>query len=132
MTLPCRRQNRGLSPLRPAEFFGGEFRLFPDLISSGLSGGTSRIDSRVVRQNVRDSFPICFTRRNQRSGRRAITVHIVFHAFYDQVRPQLRLRSNSPIHWPLALHRILYYRLLMSLERRIYRDGQVALSAVSA
>src|SRR5882724_7954225 len=62
----------------------------------------------------------------------AITVHIVFHAFYEQVRPQLRLRSNSPIQWPLMLHRILYYRLMMALERRIYRDGQVALSAVSA
>jgi len=62
----------------------------------------------------------------------AITVHIVFHAFYEQVRPQLRLRNNSPVHWPLTLHRILYYRLMMALERRIYRDGHVALSAVSA
>jgi len=62
----------------------------------------------------------------------AITVHIVFHAFYEQVRPQLRLRSNSPVQWPLTLHRILYYRLLMALERRIYRDHEVALSAVSA
>ena len=62
----------------------------------------------------------------------AITVHIVFHAFYEQVRPQLRLGSGSPIQWPLALHRILYYRLLMALERRIYRDRRVALSAVSA
>lgn len=62
----------------------------------------------------------------------AITVHIVFHAFYEQVRPQLRLRNNSPIQWPLALHRILYYRLMMALERRIYRDTKVALSAVSA
>lgn len=62
----------------------------------------------------------------------AITVHIVFHAFYEQVRPQLRLGSNSPIQWPLTLHRLLYYRLMMALERRIYRDRQVALSAVSA
>ncbi len=61
----------------------------------------------------------------------AITVHIVFHAFYEQVRPQLRLRSNSPIHWPLTLHRILYYQLIMALERRIYSDRQIALSAVS-
>src|SRR5256885_9869747 len=64
MTLPSCRQNRGPSPLRPAEFFGGEFRLFPDLISFGLSGGISRIDSRVgvIRRSM-DSSPICFTRR---------------------------------------------------------------------
>lgn len=61
----------------------------------------------------------------------AITVHIVFHAFYEQVRSELRLRNNSPIHWPRTLHRILYYRLIMSLERRTYGNRQVALSAVS-
>ena len=61
----------------------------------------------------------------------AITVHIVFHAFYEQVRPALRLRNNSPIHWPRTLHRTLYYRLIMALERRIYKNPETALSAVS-
>jgi len=61
----------------------------------------------------------------------AITVHIVFHAFYEQVWQELRLRSTSPLHWPRTLHRTLYYRLIMMLERRIYGDRRIALSAVS-
>lgn len=61
----------------------------------------------------------------------AITAHIVFHAFYEQVRQELRLMANSPLHWPLIIHRILYYRLIMALERRIYSDRRIALSAVS-
>jgi len=61
----------------------------------------------------------------------AITVHIVFHAFYEQVWQELRLRSTSPLHWPRTLHRTLYYRLIMALERRIYGDRRIALSAVS-
>src|SRR5438128_2788099 len=50
----------------------------------------------------------------------AITVHIVFHAFYEGVRTQLRLSGVSPLQWPRTIHRILYYRLIMALERRIY------------
>jgi glycosyltransferase involved in cell wall biosynthesis len=61
----------------------------------------------------------------------AITVHIVFHAFHEQVRPQLRLLGNSPLHWPRTIHRILYYRLIMALEKRIYSNREIALSAVS-
>jgi glycosyltransferase involved in cell wall biosynthesis len=61
----------------------------------------------------------------------AITVHIVFHAFYEQVRQQLRLRSNSFGNWPRTMHRILYYRLIMALERRVYAKREIALSAVS-
>jgi glycosyltransferase involved in cell wall biosynthesis len=61
----------------------------------------------------------------------AITVHIVFCAFYEQVRPQLRLLGDSPLHWPRTIHRILYYRLIKALERRIYSKRQIALSAVS-
>lgn len=61
----------------------------------------------------------------------AITVHIVFHAFYEQVRPKLRLAGDSPFHWPRTIHRILYYRLIRALERRIYSNRQIALSAVS-
>ena len=61
----------------------------------------------------------------------AITVHIVFHAFFEQVRPELRLRGNSPSQCLRTIHRILYYRLIMSLERCIYTRHEMALSAVS-
>lgn len=62
----------------------------------------------------------------------AITVHIVFCAFYEEVRPQLRFSNISPLRWPLLIHRLLYYRLIMALERRIYAKPRVALSAISA
>ena len=61
----------------------------------------------------------------------AITAHIVFHAFYEQVREDLRFFGDSPLRWPLTAHRILYYRLIMLLERRIYSKREIALSAVS-
>jgi glycosyltransferase involved in cell wall biosynthesis len=61
----------------------------------------------------------------------AITVHIVFHEFFHQLRSQLRISGASPGSWPRIIHRILYYRLIMALERRIYSDPHVALSAVS-
>ncbi len=61
----------------------------------------------------------------------AITVHIVFHAFYERVRPELRFFGNSFLQWPRTIHRILYYHLIMSLERRIYVKRRIALSAVS-
>lgn len=61
----------------------------------------------------------------------AITAHIVFHAFYEQVRPELRLADQSVFHWPRTIHRILYYRLIMAMETRIYARREITLSAVS-
>ena len=60
-----------------------------------------------------------------------IVVHIVFHAFYDRVRSELALLRNSPWSWPRLLHRRLYYKLIMFLEKRIYRNANTRLIAVS-
>jgi glycosyltransferase involved in cell wall biosynthesis len=61
-----------------------------------------------------------------------IVVHIVFHEFYERVRSQLALhRLPLPI-WPRAVHRKLYYKLAMFLEREIYSDPGVRLVAVSS
>ena len=60
-----------------------------------------------------------------------IVVHIVFHALYERVRPQLGLRRAPLWSWPRLLHRKLYYRLMMLLERRIYGNPRVRLVAVS-
>jgi len=55
----------------------------------------------------------------------------VFHEFYERVRSELRL-SRLPISaWPRTIHRKLYYRLIMLLERRIYRNPRVRIAAVS-
>jgi UDP-glucose:(heptosyl)LPS alpha-1,3-glucosyltransferase len=60
-----------------------------------------------------------------------IVVHIVFHAFYEQVRNELGLRRASPRNWPRLMHRKLYYKLIMALERRVYHNRGVRLVAVS-
>jgi glycosyltransferase involved in cell wall biosynthesis len=62
----------------------------------------------------------------------AIVAHIVFHEFFLLVRGDLRLRSAPLRNWPTLLHRILYYRLIMALENRMYGDPHVSLAAVSS
>jgi glycosyltransferase involved in cell wall biosynthesis len=61
----------------------------------------------------------------------AIMVQIVFHAFYEQARDELKLRRVPVRTWPLLIHRKLYYRLIMFLEKLIYRNPRVRLVAVS-
>jgi glycosyltransferase involved in cell wall biosynthesis len=61
----------------------------------------------------------------------AIVVHIVFHEFFRLVHRDLRLRDAPLSSWPILLHRILYYRLIMALENRIYRNPRIRLAAVS-
>ena len=61
----------------------------------------------------------------------AILVHIVFHEFHEIVRNDLRLPLQPLLSWPRTVHRKLYYRLIMSLERRIYRNSRIKLAAVS-
>jgi glycosyltransferase involved in cell wall biosynthesis len=62
----------------------------------------------------------------------AITVHIVFRAFYRQVISELSFRRTPVKGWPRLIHRRLYYRLIMALEKRIYKRPNVSLAAVSA
>jgi glycosyltransferase involved in cell wall biosynthesis len=50
----------------------------------------------------------------------AISVHIVFAEFFRQVQPELRFARNPIRSWPRLLHRRIYYRLVIALERRQY------------
>jgi len=61
----------------------------------------------------------------------AIVVHIVFQEFFRLVHRDLRLRNAPLFSWPILLHRVLYYRLIMALENRVYRNPRVSLAAVS-
>jgi glycosyltransferase involved in cell wall biosynthesis len=61
----------------------------------------------------------------------AIAVHVIFAEFYRSVLPQLSFQKSPVAHWPRLLHRHLYYRLIMALEKKIYRRPQVSLAAVS-
>jgi glycosyltransferase involved in cell wall biosynthesis len=60
-----------------------------------------------------------------------IAVHIVFHEFYKQVRGHLSFGEAAPTRWPRLLHRLVYYHLIMALERLVYRRPAVSLSSVS-
>lgn len=61
----------------------------------------------------------------------AIIAHVNFHQFFEQLRAELRLRGAPFRRWLLLLHRYLYYRLIMLLERRTYPNPQVALGVIS-
>jgi glycosyltransferase involved in cell wall biosynthesis len=62
----------------------------------------------------------------------AITVHIVFHEFYRQVIAELSFGKTPFTGWPRLLHRRLYYRLIMALEKKIYKNPRASLAAVSS
>jgi glycosyltransferase involved in cell wall biosynthesis len=61
----------------------------------------------------------------------AITVHIVFAEFVRRVADDLRFSRNRIALWPRLIHRKLYYRTIMALERRVFSDPntQIILTA---
>ena len=61
-----------------------------------------------------------------------IAVHIVFAEFRQRVRDTLRFRRNPRSFWPRLLHRKIFYRLIISLERHIYKRRDLPLVAVSS
>jgi glycosyltransferase involved in cell wall biosynthesis len=61
----------------------------------------------------------------------AITVHVVFARLLENVRAELRFSRNPARTWPRVIHRRLYYRLVQSLERHVYRRPNQSLGAVS-
>jgi glycosyltransferase involved in cell wall biosynthesis len=61
----------------------------------------------------------------------AIVVHIVFCEFYQRIRSELGFSGAPLTSWPLLLHRRIYYRLIMFLEKRIYSNPRLQLAAVS-
>ncbi|MGH9830384.1 MAG: glycosyltransferase, partial [Blastocatellia bacterium] len=60
-----------------------------------------------------------------------IAVHIVFAEFYERARESLGFGQSPPSFWPRLLHRKIFYRLIIGLERRIYTRKDLPLVAVS-
>lgn len=58
-------------------------------------------------------------------------VHVVFAEVLGRVRRSLRLGRNPLRLWPRLIHRQLFYRVIVRLERRIYGRGNALLAAVS-
>jgi glycosyltransferase involved in cell wall biosynthesis len=60
-----------------------------------------------------------------------VLVHVVFAELLRKIGETLRLSRNPVSGWTRILHRRLYYRLIIALERRIYAPGETRLAAVS-
>ncbi len=61
----------------------------------------------------------------------AVSVHIVFAEFLRRIRPELNFTRNPVRLWPRLLHRRIYYRLAIFLERRVYTNPQIQLILTS-
>jgi glycosyltransferase involved in cell wall biosynthesis len=61
----------------------------------------------------------------------AVSVHIVYAEFLRRVRPELAFTRNPLRAWPLLLHRRLYYRLVMALEKRVFQRPETQLILTS-
>lgn len=60
-----------------------------------------------------------------------ISVHIVFAEFVRLAEPELRFGANPVRFWPRLLHRQLYYRLIIYLERRMYTNPRSRLILIA-
>jgi glycosyltransferase involved in cell wall biosynthesis len=60
-----------------------------------------------------------------------ISVHIVFAEYLCRLGNALAFRANAVRVWPRLLHRRIYYRLLVALERVIYGGKKATLVPIS-
>jgi UDP-glucose:(heptosyl)LPS alpha-1,3-glucosyltransferase len=60
-----------------------------------------------------------------------VSVHIVFAELYRRVRSELGLRGNPLRLSHKIIHRRLYYRLIMALEKLVYSQAAPRLAAIS-
>ena len=60
-----------------------------------------------------------------------VSVHIVFGEFLRRVQQELKLSRNPIRFWPRLVHRRLYYRLIIFLERRVYRNPDTVLILIA-
>ena len=60
-----------------------------------------------------------------------ISVHIVFAEFVRMAEPELHFNANPVRFWPRLIHRWLYYRLIIFLERRMYTNPRTGLILIA-
>jgi len=60
-----------------------------------------------------------------------VAVHMVFAEFRQRLEPELRFLATPLPGWPRLLHRRLYYRLVIALEKRYYTSCDALFVAVS-
>lgn len=60
-----------------------------------------------------------------------ISIHIVFAEFVRMSAHELRFRNSPFRFWPRLIHRWLYYRLIIFLERRMYTNPRTSLILIA-
>ncbi|HXU19393.1 MAG TPA: glycosyltransferase family 4 protein [Verrucomicrobiae bacterium] len=87
---------------------------------------------RVWDRCVRDlRYDVVFTPGANCLDADVISVHIVFGQFLRSGQHELALGGNPPRTWPRLVHRRIYYRLAIALERRAYRNSRTLLVLLS-
>jgi glycosyltransferase involved in cell wall biosynthesis len=61
----------------------------------------------------------------------AVSVHIVFAEYARKLESDLRLLQHPIATWPQLLHRKLYYKLIVFLERRTYTRPDITLILIA-
>ena len=61
----------------------------------------------------------------------AISVHIVFAEYVRKLELGSGAAKHTPLAWLRLMHRSLYYRLLIFLERRAYRNPNITLILIA-
>ena len=62
----------------------------------------------------------------------AVSIHIVFAEFLRRVGPELNFSRNPISSWPRLLHRRIYYRCVILLERHVYQNPRTQLILTSS
>ena len=57
----------------------------------------------------------------------AISIHIIFAEYICKMSSKLKLLGNPIASWPRNLHRRIYYRVAMMMERAAYTNAQTTL-----
>jgi glycosyltransferase involved in cell wall biosynthesis len=85
------------------------------------------------RRRARDSrkgslpFDIVFSPGTNCTDADAVTVHIVFAEFVRRLQPELKFARKPIRFWLRLAHRRIYYRTVMSLERRVFQNPRTQL-----
>jgi glycosyltransferase involved in cell wall biosynthesis len=74
-----------------------------------------------------NQFDIVFSPGTNCLDADAVTVHIVFAEFVRRVRSELKFMCNPVWLWPRLLHRRIYYKTVMILEHRVFRNPHTQL-----
>ena len=74
-----------------------------------------------------NQFDIVFSPGTNCLDADAVTVHIVFAEFVRRVRPELKFTCNPVWLWPRLIHRRIYYKTVMILERQVLSNPRTQL-----